>query len=130
MLKYKNFALPSKVADYVSYLKEAWDNFAVEHKISRSDLLMWVEATLASFQGSKWMDGRMKPNVRAVEETPEVLHSFSKQYIHEGEGVASASTDVSLFDSKYICRTLAARSNPVGFIWKAADVKEWLREDY
>jgi hypothetical protein len=130
MLKYKNFALPSKAADYVPYPKEAWDTFAAEHKIGRSDLLMWVEATLASFQGSKWMDGRMKPNVRAVEETPEVLLSLWKQHIPEGTGVASASTDVSLFDSKYICRTLAARTNPVGSIWNAADVKEWLSEDY
>ena len=58
MLHYKQHQLPSKAADYVLYSAAKWDLFAAEKKITRNDLELWVDKSLAMELGTEWLKGR------------------------------------------------------------------------
>ena len=57
MLHYKQHQLPSKAADYVPYSAAEWDLLAAEKKITRNDLELWVDKSLATELGMEWLKG-------------------------------------------------------------------------
>ena len=108
MLHYKQHQLPSKAADYVPNSATEWDLFAAEKKITRNDLELWVDKSLATELGTEWLKGRTQGLNKTTDpnDCPPAVKSMWQSFMGvHAEEVAEAAA-VECFDMQYCCHVM------------------------
>ena len=108
MSHYMNHPLPSKQSEYVAYNVEEWDKFAVEKKIGRIDLELWVDKSLATELGKEWLAGRLKGLNKTADpnDCPESVKAMWKAFMGVHAEVAVEAAAVQVFESQYCCHQM------------------------
>ena len=60
MCHYRDHPLPIKEPEYIPYIAEEFEVFAGEKKITRAELKLWVDKSMATESEKEWLEGQTK----------------------------------------------------------------------
>ena len=130
MSHYLGYHLPSKQPEYQPYTAENFDEFAEKNMITRAELELWVDKSLATVAGAKWLDGQTKALNKTFdpEDCPEAVRGMWKRFLscHAEETVETVNR--LEFESEFCCKVLDSRTWDVSSILADSFVKSWRRE--
>ena len=120
MLHYKQHQLPSKAADYVPYS-------AAEKKITRNDLELWVDKSLATELGTEWLKGRTQGLNKTTDpnDCPRAMKSMWQSFMGVHAEEAAEATAVECFDMQYCCHVMDDSTSDISRILADDAIKAW-----
>ena len=127
MLHYKQHQLLSKAADYVPYSAAEWDSFAAENKITRNDLELWVDKSLATKLGTEWLKGRTQGLIKTTDpnDCPPAVKSMWQSFMGVHAEEAAKAVAVQSFDMQYCCHEMEDSTSDISCILVNDAVKAW-----
>ena len=60
MCHYQDHPLSSKKPEYIPYTAEEFEVFTAKKKITRAELELWVDKSMATESGKEWLEGQVK----------------------------------------------------------------------
>ena len=130
MTKYLGYHLLSKRPEYQPYTAESFDEFTEENRITRVELELWVDKSLAMEAEAKWLNGRTKAFNKTFDaaDYPEAVRGMWKRFLSSHAEETMETVNLLEFENEFCCKVLDSRTWDVSSILADSSVKSWRRE--